>query len=163
MKAEELSLRENIISLHKKNKSTREIAYLLDITKSKAAFWVKRFNDVGSLKNRPRSGRPTPLTKKQLRNIAGELKARVLEAEGKAGISSKEVLELMDQKVHKKYSLRHVQRLLHRIGFSLITPRPQHRKKDEEAQERFRKGFKKDSNEPMWGIPSSRLTKQASV
>lgn len=156
MKAEELALRKRIISFHKKKKPTREIAYLLDISKSKVAFWVKRYKDAGSLENKPRSGRPTPLTKHELNSIAGSIKSNLLESKSNkhAGVSSKEVLHLIEHKIKHKYTLRHIQRLLHKMGFSLITPRVNHIRKDEKAQEKFRREFKKNSNKHMWAIPS---------
>lgn len=146
--------RELIVSLHKKGNSTRDIADILDISKSKSAFWVKRYNETGSLENKPRSGRPTSLTKKKLGSIAGLIKSQVLESDKKNGISSKEVLQLIEHKTEKKYTLRHVQRLLHKMGFSLITPRVSHVKKDKGAQEKFRKEFKKKSKKNIWAIPS---------
>lgn len=51
MNLKELILREKIVSLDKKKKTTRDIAYLLDVSKSKAAFWVKRYNDTKALIN----------------------------------------------------------------------------------------------------------------
>lgn len=146
--------RELIVSLHKKGKSTRDIADILDISKSKSAFWVKRYNETGSLENKPRFGRPTFLTKKKLGSIAGLIKSQVLESDKKNGISSKEVLQLIEHKTEKKYTLRHVQRLLHKMGFSLITPRVSHVKKDKEAQEKFCREFKKKSKKNIWVISS---------
>ena len=154
MKAEELAIRKKIISLHNKKESTRDIAYLLDISKSKAAYWVKRYKGTGCLEDLPRSGRPTPLMKKKLMCLKDNLKSLVLEQEHKAGFSSKEVLQLIEHKVDKRYTLRHVQRLLHKMGLSLITPRQKHIRKDEKAQDEFRKEFKKNLRKTMWVIPS---------
>ena len=146
--------RELIVSLHKKGNTTRYIANILDISKSKSAFWVKRYNETGSLKNKPRSGRPSPLNKKTLNFIAGAIKSQILESEGKAGVNSKEVLQLIKAKTGKKYTLRHVQRLMHRMGFSLITPRVNHIRKDKEAQDKFRREFKKKFKKNTWAIQS---------
>lgn len=135
--------RELIISLYKKGNSTRDIADILDVSKSKTAFWVKRYKDTGSLEDKSRSGKPTPLTKEKLGFIAGAIKSQILKSDKKTGISSKEVLDLIESKVGKKYSLRHSQRLLHKMGFSLITSRVSHIRKDKKAQEKFRREFKK--------------------
>lgn len=154
MNEKELALREKIISLHKKKKPTREIAYLLDISKSKAAFWVKRFKDTGDLKNRLRSGRPTLLTNDNLEEIKQLLKAKLLSSKSKLGTSSKEVLQLIEQKTNKKYCLRHAERIMHKIGLSLITPRISHIRKDEKAQEKFRRNLKKNLKMSIWAFPS---------
>ena len=61
----------------------------------------------------------------------------------KAGISPKEALQILEQRIKRKYTLRHTQRLLHKIGLSLITPRVSHVRKDEKAQNKFRDEFKK--------------------
>lgn len=146
--------RELIVSLGEKGKSVRDIADILDVSKSKAAFWINRYKKTKCLKDKPRSGKPTPLTEKKLNLIGEAIKSGILEFDKKTGTSSKEVLQLIEHKTKKKYSLRHVQRLLHRMGFALITPRVSHVRKDKEAQEKFRKEFKKKSRKNIWTISS---------
>ncbi len=156
MKSARQKERELIIKLHKEKKSSYAIADILGISQTKASFWIRRYHKTGSLENRPRSGRPTPLTKDELKSIAGAIKSRILKPvqNKRAGISSKEVLQLIEHKTKRKYTLRHAQRLLHKMGFSLVTPRVSHIRKDKKAQEKFRREFKKNSNRNMWAIPS---------
>ena len=151
MKSAKQKERELIVKLSKEKRTTREIASILGISKSKSAFWVKRFRDTESLEDKKRSGRPTSLTKKELGSLASTIKSKVLEPK-KTGISSKEVLQLIEHKTNKKYSLRHAQRLLHNMGFSLITPRVSHIRKDEKAQDKFREEFKKKFQKNIWII-----------
>lgn len=151
MKTARQKERELIIDLHNKKKSSYKIADILGISQTKASFWIRRYRKTGSLENRPRSGRPTPLTKNKLNSLSTLIKIKVIEAK-KAGITSKEVLQLIEQKTDRKYTLRHAQRLLHRMGFSLITPRISHIRKDVKAQEKFREEFKKNFNRNIWGI-----------
>ena len=47
--------RELIINLHQKKRTVREIASILDISKSKAGYWVKRYRETKCLENKPRS------------------------------------------------------------------------------------------------------------
>ena len=75
-----------------------------------------------------------------------------MEQDGKAGLSSKEILMFIKKETGRTYTLRHVERLLHKMGFSLITPRVNHIKKDEKAQEKFRREFKKNYKTSMWII-----------
>lgn len=43
--------------------------------------------------------------------------------------------------------MRHIERIIHRLGFSLITPRPQHLRHDQKKVDNFRDEFKKNQNE----------------
>lgn len=151
MKSARQKERELIVKLGNEKKTVREIGAILGISKSKAAYWVKRFRETKNLRDMPRSGRPTPLNKEKLDSIAKLIKSKLLEPRNE-GITSKEVLQIIEHKTKQKYTLRHVQRILHKIGLSLITPRVYHIRKDEEAQNKFREEFKKNSNRNMWAI-----------
>lgn len=151
MKSASIKERELIIKLHNEKRSTYDIARILGISQTKASFWVRRYKKTGSLENLPRSGRPTPLTKEELASIRSMIKSRMLEPK-KTGISSKEALQIIDHKIKRKYTLRHTQRLLHKMGLSLTTPRVSHIRKDEKAQTKFREEFKKKPNRNMWAI-----------
>jgi len=151
MKSARIKERELIIKLHKEKRSTYEISSILGISQTKASFWVRRYKKTDNLENLPRSGRPTPLTKDELDSIRSKIKSKMLEPKT-AGISSKEVLDIIEHKIKRKYTLRHTQRLLHKMGLSLITPRVSHIRKDEKAQNKFREEFKKNSNRNMWAI-----------
>ena len=151
MKSARIKERELIVKLNKEKRSTYEISNILGISQTKASFWVRRFKKTGNLENLPRSGRPTPLTKDELDSIRFKIKSKMLEPKV-AGISSKEVLGIIEHKIKRKYTLRHVQRLLHKMGLSLITPRVSHIRKDEKAQDKFRNEFKKNLNRNMWAI-----------
>lgn len=151
MKSAKQKERELIVKLANEKRTTREIASILGISKSKSAFWVKRFRETKSLQDKSRKGRPTPLTNDELNSIRSQIKSKMFEPK-KAGVSSKEILELIEHKTKRKYTLRHVQRLLHKMGLSLITPRVSHIRKDEKAQNKFREEFKKNSSRNIWAI-----------
>lgn len=153
MKSAKQKERELIVKLANEKKTVREIASILGISKSKASFWANRYKKTKSLADKPRSGRPTPLTNDELGFVRNQIKLRILEPK-KAGISSKEVLQLIENKTKRKYTLRHTQRLLHKMGLSLITPRVSHIRKDEKAQNKFREEFKKNLSRSIWGIQS---------
>jgi len=154
MKSARQKERELIIQFHKKKKTCREIAFDLEISKSKASFWINRFKKEKSLKDKSRSGCPTPLTKRKLDEIYQEIKSQIESNKSKSGTSTKKVKNIIRNKTGKNYSPRHVQRILHKIGFSLITPRVNHIKKNKEAQDKFRREFKKNSPRNIWVIPS---------
>lgn len=129
------------------------IASILGCSQPKVSFWIKRYKEEGKLKNKPRSGRPTKLTKKKLSSLRKIIVDKLVKANAKhSGVTSKVIKEIIEEKTSRIYSLRHVQRLLHKMGFSLITPRTKHIRHDKNAVEKFRSEFKKNLNEPMWGI-----------
>lgn len=145
--------RELILKLSREKKTCREIGDILGTSKSKVSYWITRYKKTGSLLDKPRSGRPTPLTKQELEDIKNQLRAKHLEVRNdKAGLSTKEVLQLIEQKTKRKYSFRHAERIMHKIGLSLITPRVSHIRKDEKAQVKFREEFKKNFNRSTWGF-----------
>lgn len=149
MNQAKLKERELILKLAKEKKTCRYIADILGISKSKVSYWINRHKKTGSLLDKPKSGRPTPLTKQNLEEIKTSLRNKVL-AMKSPKISSKEVLALIEQKAKKKYTIRHAERVMHKIGLSLITPRVSHIKKDEKAQEKFRDKFKKNLSRHIW-------------
>lgn len=150
MKSAKQKERELIIKLHKEKSSTYDIAKILGISQTKASFWIRRFKKTGSLEDKPRPGRPTPLSNDVLKSIAESIKSQIIQAKGKTGATSKEVLALIESKINKRYTLRHAERILHKTGFSLITPRVSHIRKDEQAQGKFRDEFKKNLNRNIW-------------
>jgi transposase len=148
-KSAKIKERELIIKLSNDGKTCREIASLLGISKSKASYWIVRYNKTNDLNDKPRSGRPTPLTKEKLTEISEKIKVGLREQKYKAGISSREVVEILENEIGRRYTPRHARRLLHKVGFSLITLRVSHIKKNREAQNKFREEFKKSFKRTM--------------
>ena len=150
MKSGKEKERELIVELLKKGKTCRYIADVLSVSKSKVSFWNQRFKKTGNLQDKPRSGKPTPLTKETLEKVAKALRNKVVMVKNKAGFSSKEVLQLLEREAGRTYTLRHAERLLHKMGLSLITPRTSHIRHDEKAVAKFRTEFKKNLNRSTW-------------
>lgn len=153
MKTAKQKERELIIKLHKEKKKVREIAQILGLSKSKVHFWIQRNRISKSLDDKPKSGRPTPLNAKALKSIAKSIENKLISPKNnKAGISTKEVKQLIKNKTKKKYCVRHVERIMHKMGLSLITPRTSHIRKDENAKEKFKVEFKKNLSRNIWTI-----------
>jgi len=145
--------RELIVKLRKEGKTCVEVAEILGVCKSSVSFWTRRYNKTGCLEDKPRAGRPTLLTEEKLQEMKVKIKETVLEQKGRAGLSSKEILVFIREETGRTYTIRHVERLLHKMGFSLIAPRVNHIQKDEKAQKKFRKEFKKNYKTSIWTIP----------
>ena len=154
MNPAKLKERELIIKLRKEGKTCVEVGKILGICKGTVSYWDRRFQETGCLKDKSRPGRPTPLTEKRLQEMKKKIKETILEKNDRAGLSSKEILVFIEKETGKTYTVRHVERLLHKMGFSLITPRVNHIRKDKKSQEKFREGFKKNYKTSIWNIPS---------
>lgn len=146
-----LQTRELVLKWKKEGKTQQQIADLIGCNQSAISRLIVKYNKTGSVKNRPRSGRPTPLTKTTLANLKAELTKKVKEANKHyCSIETKQFSDLIEKATKKKYSARHVQRLLHRLDFSRITPRTKHIKNDPAKVKLFREEFKKNLKRSTW-------------
>lgn len=164
MKSGKEKERELIISLSKKKKSTREIAKLLDISKSKAAYWVKRSKQGKSLQDKPRSGKPSQLTKEQFEQINHALHDFPPSRYGgeSMGWTTKMLIQFIKDTFGITYGMRYAEKIMHKCGISLITPRSQHSKASYASRMVYRLDFKKNSKKNIWVAPSLISMKQAS-
>jgi transposase len=146
-----LTQRELIIKLAKQGKKQQEIAEIIGCSQPTVNMWLRREKQGFSLETLPRSGRPTLLTKKTLAKLKKEFvhEARVAN-KNFCSINTKQFSEIIEKKAKKKYSIRHVERILHKLDFSRITPRPQHIKNDPKKVKEFRTEFKKNLKKNTW-------------
>jgi len=115
------------------------------------SLWIHRHKSNNGLKTRLRSGRPTKLKGNFLKDLKKKLLKKINSANEKySNISTKQIKQFLAKEVGKDYSIRHVERIMHKLGFSLITPRPQHLRHDQEKVNKFRDEFKKNSNRNIW-------------
>src|SRR3989344_2171679 len=149
----QIEQRKIIIQLDKKGKTQQEIAELLDCNQSSVSRFLYKYEYKGHIKDLPRSGRPTKLTKKNLIRVKNKLLANIRNAnDNYRSVSTKQVKDLIHKEIGEIYSLRHVERVMHKLGFSLITPRPQHIRHDQEKVDKFRDEFKKKFGRSMWAM-----------
>lgn len=146
-----LKEREIIIRMHKQGKIQEEIASAVGCSQQMVSRWIKRFKETGSLVTRSRSGRPSKLTKEVKASLKKKIKT-ILENANKSfnGVSTKEIKELIFKEIGNDYSMRHVERIMHQLGFSLIMPRTTHVRHDQEKVDNFRDEFKKNLKTSMW-------------
>jgi transposase len=146
-----LQTRELVLNWIKQEKTQEEIAGLAGCHQSAISRLIAKYKKTGSIKNRFRSGRPTPLTKKTLAQLKKDFanKARAVN-KNFCSINTKEFSELIQKKTGKSYTTRHVERILHRLDFSRITPRSQHIKNDPAKVATFRDEFKKNFKQNTW-------------
>lgn len=108
-----------------KLKSSYKIAEQVKTSHTKVQRWIKRFNKLGilGLKDKPRSGSPARLTKLQLQELDKELSR---EKEFSVGWRTPEIIEKIQSRFQVKYTIVHIRRLLHKLGYSKVKPRPSH-------------------------------------
>ncbi len=136
--------RELIVQWDKQGKTQQEIARLLDCHQTSVSRLLNKHKRLGIVYNLPRSGRPTKLTNLNLLKLKEKILAKIKAANNEYGsVSTKQVWGVIHQEIGETYSLRHIERIMHILGFSLITPRPQHIRHDQEKVDNFRKEFKK--------------------
>ena len=143
--------RELIVRLYQQKRNQQEIADLIGCSQPTVHKWITRFKKGKTLDTLPRSGRPTKLTKKTLSKLKKKILNKIQDANNEfCSVNTKQIGKIIHQEIGELYSLRHIERIMHKIGFSLITPRPQHLRHDQKKVDKFRDEFKKNSNRNMW-------------
>ena len=127
-----------------KIKSSYKIAELTDTSHTKVQRWINRFNKDGfkGLKDKPRTGKPPKLTKKQKQVLEKTLDAP---KEFSVGWRTLEVMDKIKKLFGITYTMQHVRRLLYQIGYSKVKPRPAHISKDPIKAKSVVKKLKKNS------------------
>lgn len=147
--------RELIIKLKQNGKKQQQIAQLLGCSQAAVSKWISRHKSGRTLETLPRSGRPTKLTKTKIYKLKKKLLSEIKTANNKfCSLSTKQLSEIIKKEIGREYSLRHVERTMHKLGFSLITPRSRHIKHDQKKVDKFRDMFKKNFSRSTWVLSS---------
>jgi transposase len=87
-----------------------------------------------ALKDSPRCGAPAKLSQNQQYEFCKRIQARPTKQDQVSVLNRPAVKKILEQEFGVSYSLWGVYRLLHRLRFSCLCPRPQHEKADSQAQ-----------------------------
>jgi len=161
MKKEKIILRQNIVKLHNKGKKQTEISYLLDVPQTTVSYWIRNFKKEKRLIDKPRSGRPAQLTreqKKKLKSVLLDFPPKRFGGES-LGWTTKMAMQYIKDTFNVSYGMRQIQKLFHKFGIKLITPRPEHARASHAARTVYRMDFKKNSKKNIWVAPSLISTK----
>ena len=103
--------------------------------------WVARYNAGGAaaLVDRPRAGRPGPLTADQAGRLKARLDAGPTGADGVCALRGGDVRRILADEFGVVRCLQAVYDLLHRLGYEPLRPRPRHPSADAAAQAAFKK------------------------
>jgi transposase len=134
-------LRICVVILALEGRTAPEIAAALGCSRRAAQNWVARYNAQGlaGLDERPRSGRPSFLDAEATERLRARLDAGPTAEDGVCTLRGPEIRALLEREFGVLYSLPSVYALLHRLGYSCLTPRPQHRQADPAAADSFKK------------------------
>ena len=119
-----------------------QTARFLKVNRGSVNKWVQQFINGGIdyLKEKPRSGRPSALSKTQLLQLKEYVIANSIKSTG-GHLKGSQLVDYINQEFNVLYSLDNIYRLLHQLNFSWITSRSKHPKHDIEAQETFKKNL----------------------
>ncbi len=147
--------REIIIKLKQDGKKQQQIAHLLGCSQAAVSKWIFKYKSGRTLETLPRSGRPTKLTHDKLKRLKNKLLHEIKNTNKKfCSLNTKQLGDIIKGEIGKEYSIRHVERVMHKLGFSLITPRTRHIKHDQKKVDEFKDMFKKNFNRSTWILSS---------
>jgi transposase len=130
------------VQLAIEGESTPTIMRMLGRSRGFVQRWCYAYRDHGldAVVARSPSGRPSQLTPEQ--QVA--FKQRVLngptEADGGCTLRGRDFIRILEQEFGVRYELSGVYDLLHRLGLSVLSPRPQHRQSDPQAMAQWVEG-----------------------
>jgi putative transposase len=123
-------------------KSSRDVGKIIQCDQKLVLYWKNRYEKEGleGLKTKPRSGKPTLLSRRQEEKI----KKKIAEENPVNPWTTKKVCELIRKETKVQYTQRHVQRVLRKWNFNLLVPRPTFWQKasDEEIKNFWKKKFR---------------------
>ena len=102
--------------------------------------WVYAYRDGGidGLRPKPRPGRPTKLPREREAELRARLDAGPRESDGVCTLRGRDVVRILEAEFGVGYTLDGAYDLLHRLGYSCLTPRPAHEKNDPVAMQHFK-------------------------
>ena len=127
------------VALAMEGRTAPEIAGMVGLSRRTVQAWVQRYNDEGvhGLHDRPLPGQPTKLKREDETSFIARIDGGPTEADGVCTLRGEDIRRILKREFGAKYSLNGVYDLLHRLGYSRLRPRPQHRGHDPEAAERW--------------------------
>jgi transposase len=138
-----------VLNVVYQGKKSAHVATDLHRNRVWACVWLKRYEKegLGGLKDKPRAGRPSDLSKEDICSIKTTLK------ESNHGWTTKQVEDLIVKKSGIKYHHTHIYRILRKWGFKQKVPRKVH---INTASLKEKKAFKKRPNRYLWISSNSR-------
>jgi len=146
-KRADIACRLRTVLLAKQGFTAPEIAILTGLSRRSVQFWVARYNTEGldGLRNKLGRGRKPALTPEQEEELRQRLNAAPKTEDGVCSLRGKDVQRILEKEFGQLRSLNAVYVLLHKLGYSSLSPRPLNPQADPVAQEDFKKSSLKNS------------------
>lgn len=127
------------VILAKQGDTAQEIARALGVSRRAVQAWVTAYNRGGleALPDRPHPGRTPLLPYDQEVRFLERIEAPPRPEDGVCELRGADVRRILEQEFAARYSLSGVYKLLHRLDYNDLMPRPQHPDTCPEAQEFF--------------------------
>jgi len=117
-----------------------DIARALGRSRRSVQDWAYAYRDGGvdAVQPKPRRGRTPKLPRGREAELMARLDAGPRPADGVCTLRGRDVVRILEQEFGVTYSLGGAYDLLERLGYSCLTPRPQHEKADPAAVADFK-------------------------
>jgi transposase len=128
------------ILLAKQGDTATQIARALGVSRRAVQAWVAAYNRGGleALPDRPHPGRTPILPRDQEPRFRERIDAPPRPEDGVCELRGADIRRILEQEFAAQYTRDGVYKLLHRLGYSDLMPRPQHPETHPEAQEFFK-------------------------
>jgi transposase len=147
-----MRIRLQAIVLAREGRTAPQIAAALGAARRAVQEWVARYNrnGIGGL-----SEGPAPVSRRNLPGTAKNSSRRVwmpgaLSTDGVCTLRAADVKRILENEFNVVYSLKGVYKLLHRLVYSCLAPRPRHKLADASAQDAFKKVLWMSSSRCEW-------------
>lgn len=129
------------VLLAREGKTAPQIAAALGCARRPVQKWVFRYNRGGpaGLLEATHPGRPPRLAADQGRRLRERIDAGPRPDDGTCAFHGQDLRRILDREFGVPLKLSAVYRLLHRLGYSRLCPRPRHPDADPAAQDAFKK------------------------
>lgn len=121
-----VAIRLHAVALNMEGKHAPEIAHVLKVHRSKVSIWLKNYEQEGTdgLLEGHRSGKPARISKEQFQDLSDIIDSGPIAYGFTTGVwTSPMVARVIEDEFNVSYSFTHVQRILHKLGFSVQRPK----------------------------------------
>lgn len=122
-------------------KSAPEIATVLGYRRRTIQNWIYAYNKQGleGLQDSPGRGQKCKLNADQIQWLRQRLDEGPSPESGLSVFHGKDIKQMIEKQFGVVYHLNSIYKLLHRLGYSYVSSRPEHPKGDPEARKSFKK------------------------